>query len=165
MATTSQTRGMCYECSEDEEESTDDKVHEQSSSSSPVARWRETASTQSATASQLCGSTRHSTPRATRRPSKASSAHRLTAASRTTRVRPCVRTRPRRTASRRTGAAASGRIAVGTSLIPLNTDHTKACTRASSPSPARRAAKATETTPTPEPAARWARRATAARIT
>ena len=32
MATTSQTRGLCYECSE---ESTDDKVHEHSTSSSP----------------------------------------------------------------------------------------------------------------------------------
>jgi hypothetical protein len=42
------------------------------------------------------------------------------------------RTRPRRTASRRTSAAASGWGAVGTLPNPLNTERTKACTRAPS---------------------------------
>ena len=78
------------------------------------------------------GGTRRSTSRATRRPSRASSARRPAAPSRTRQARPCGRTRPRRTASRRTSAAASGRGAVGTLPNPLNTERTKACTRAPS---------------------------------
>jgi hypothetical protein len=72
------------------------------------------------------------------------------------RPRPSGRTRPRRTASRWTRAAASGRAASSASSAQLTTERMRACTRASSPLRAQHAAKAIAALPSPRPAGRWA---------